>query len=457
MKRFLLIASLFISLSGCSLLDSTVTINKPEEKIKKAAIKAPHRWWEIFHDPLMNRMAEDLLKQNLDIQIAKTRIDEARGALRVSESKWFPSLDATGSASRGNSQLASSKTYSISKGGFDTQWEIDLFGQTKSEVSAAEARLQAQIASVNDMKNIMVAELVRSIIEWRQAHETIRKTKDLLVTQDKQISLLKIRNNAGLVDAISLSRAQAERAQTATRLPLAQAAADTARFKIARLLATTVEQLKLEKQEQYSFTIPSPNHSVKITLDTIRKRPDIRALRAEMLAAQSDLSKAENDLWPRFSIGAFFGIQDTSHGLKTANNPIWSLSSSITTPLLNFGRLHGAVDISDAKARAASLNYENGILIALQETQTALSDYINGINAASEQEKALSYRKDTVKLATERFEKGLTDMMDLTTAQSELNQATITLIERRSEAAIAYIRLQKAIGTTLCGLNQLGG
>lgn len=130
----------------------------------------------------MNRMAEDLLNQNLDIQIAKTRIDEARGALRVSESKWFPSLDASASVLRGNSQLASSKTHSISKGGFDTQWEIDLFGQTKSQVSAAEVRLQARIASVNDMKNIMVAELVRSIIEWRQAHETIRKTKDLLVT-----------------------------------------------------------------------------------------------------------------------------------------------------------------------------------------------------------------------------------------------------------------------------------
>lgn len=121
-----------------------------------------------------------------------------------------------------------------------------------------------------------------------------------------------------MVDATSLSRAQAERAQTATRLPVAQAAADTARFKIARLLATTADQLKLKKQEQYSFTIPSPKHSVKITLDTIRERPDIRALRAEMLAAQSDLFKAENDLWPRFSIGAFFGIQDTSHGLKTA-------------------------------------------------------------------------------------------------------------------------------------------
>lgn len=105
------------------------------------------------------------------------------------------------------------------------------------------------------------------------------------------------------------------------------------------------------------------------------------------------------------------------------------------------------MDISDAKARVASLNYGNDVLIALQETQTALSDYINDINAVSEQEKALRYRKDTVKLATERLEKGLTDMTDLTTAQSELNQATIILIERRKEAAIAYILLQKATGT----------
>ncbi len=445
-KRILLLSSAILSLSGCTTLDIPLVDKetKPQEVV--SAEQTINRWWTVFNDPMMDRLADELLKQNLDIQIAKTRIDEARGVLKTEESGWFPSVDATGSASRGNNQFVTDKIVSINQGGFDAQWELDIFGQTKSRISAADARLTSQIASADDIKNIMLSELMRGIIEWRQAQETIRETKELLSTQDNQIELFKVRSKAGLMDASLLVRTQAERSQTATRLPVAQANADSARFKIARLLAIPVDQLALEPQESVTFTVPEVDQAADISIELMRERPDVKALLAQMIAAQGDLAKAETDLWPRLSVGAFFGVQSGSDGLRMAENPIWSLSSAITAPLLNFGRLRGAVDSADARSKAASLNYENGVLNALQETQTALSDYLNGINAVAEQEKALASRKDAIKLATERFKQGLTDMTDLTTAQSELNHATITLIERRAVAAIAFIRLQKALG-----------
>jgi outer membrane protein TolC len=128
-----------------------------------------------------------------------------------------------------------------------------------------------------------------------------------------------------------------------------------------------------------------------------------------------------------------------------------ALASGITAPLLNFGRLQGAIDTSDARANAASLSYQNASLTALQETKSALSDYLNGISAADEQKRALDHRKDTVILASERFKRGLTDMTDVTTAQSELNQATLLYIDRKTAAAIAYVRLNKALGTSVSG------
>lgn len=89
------------------------------------------------------------------------------------------------------------------------------------------------------------------------------------------------------------------------------------------------------------------------------------------------------------------------------------------------------------------------MLKALQETRTALSDYLSGLAAVAQQEGALKHRRDAVALAKERFTRGLTDMTDLTTAQTELDEATLTLIERQANAAIAYIRLQKALGTSV--------
>lgn len=451
MKRYLLCSIILATLSGCASLNHDRSAKKPHSIAEKSEAESISDWWAVFNDPLMNKLADNLLKQNLDIQIAQTRIEEARGILKTTRSDLFPSIDLTGVAQRGHTNTFATKPLSIANGGFNATWELDIFSNTKGKISASEARLKSRIASMKDIKNIMLADLMRSIIEWRKAQEIIRETKALLSTQDNQIALFESRSRAGLIDSTFLSRALAERSQTAACIPIARASHDAARFKIARLLATPEDQLFFEVNDRNSFSIPKMSEVASISVDMLRVRPDLQALRAEMLAAQSDLAKAEADLWPRLSVGAFFGVRDVSNGPATTDNPIWTLSSSIISPILNFGRLRGAVDVANAKSHAASLNYENCVLSALQETQTALSDYLNGINAASEQKKTLKFREDTVLFATKRFNQGLTDMTDLTTAQSELNQATITLIERRADAAIAYIRFQKALGIAFKG------
>ena len=449
--RFLLCCSSVLVLCSCAQIEAMLPASE-KPVIEALQIQEQNRWWQSFHDPLMDNLVQDLLAQNLDIQIAKTRIAEARGAARTASSEFFPDISASASASRGNRQIVFDKSLSITQGGFDATWEIDVFGQTQALVDGAERIVESRIASAEDVTNSVIAELIRSIIEFRQAQQTVKETTELLAIQDEQVALISARSKAGLIDATFLSRAEAERSQTATRLPIAQAALDTAQYKIERLLGkesgALTEKLKITTGE---LAVPEAATTLDISLDNVRLRPDIRASRADLLAAQADLAKAEADLWPRISIRSFFGVQDGSDNIPLASNPIWSLASGITAPLLNFGRLQGAIDASSAKANAATLSYQNASLTALQETKTALSDYLNGLNAVSEQLRTLNHRKDTVNLASERFKRGLTDMTDVTTAQSELNQATLLYIERKAAAAIAYVRLHKALGTSVVG------
>lgn len=444
--RFSLALATLLLLAACNGVSGPLP-HETAARVHPQTIQAQQRWWEAFHDPLMDRFADQLLAQNLDIQIAHARVAEARGIARIASSGFFPDIAATGSASRGNDQFGLVKPASIAKGGFDAQWEIDLFGQTRAQASAAEARVNARIASVEDVTNALLAELFRTVVEWRQANQTLKETNALLATENEQVQLFSSQAKAGLIDTTFSERAAAQRAQTATQIPLALAARDAAEYKMERLLGKSPGELSaLLAENAGELTVPESKEITAITLDVMRQRPDIRVAKAEMLAAQSDLAKAEADLWPRVGIGAFFGVQEGSDGIRLASNPIWSLAASVTAPILNFGRLHGAVDVADARAKQASLAYENTVLTALQETKTALSDYLNGINAINEQATALAYRQDTVRLAEQRFTRGLTDMTDLTTAQAELDQATLLLIQRKAEAAIAYIRLQKALG-----------
>lgn len=411
---------------------------------------AENAWWSSFHDPLMDTLAPQLLAQNLDLKIAASRVAEARGLSRTAESGLFPDISVSGNASRANTQVFLTNPITTKQAGFDASWELDLFGRIAAGADAASSRIASQEASTEDVRNTVLAELFRAVVEWRQAQQTITETNALLASQQQQIDLFDARVAAGLIEQSSLERARAQRAQTAVQLPLAETAARTSQYQIERLLGQEPESLStlLASQAPMSVSIPTLAREEALPIERIKQRPDLRASYAEMIASQADLKQAEADLWPRLTLTGFYGIRDLPSGVAGASNPIWSLASGLTAPLLNFGRLRGAVDAANARSQHASLAYENAVLKALQETRTALSDYLGDMDAAAQQKAALEHRRDAVALAKERFTRGLTDMTDLTTAQTELDQAALVLIEREANAAIAYIRLQKALGTS---------
>lgn len=439
--RFIVALCSVALLAGC-----THGANKPEiTPVSQAVEQHLTPWWQAFDDPLLNSFASQLLKQNLDIKIAEARLEAARAARQSVQAGLWPQIDIKADGNRGNNKTASPTTQGSA--GFDAAWDADVFGRIRANISAADARILSEEAARADIQHVIMADLARAVISWRQARLTTTEIKSLLKAQDDQVSLLQSRNDAGLVDQSVLERAKAQRAQTATTLPQAAAAAAEAQFTIARLLADRDDMVEkmLEAAPTRNMVVPSVDDLNIIDVARIRLRPDIQQARAALLEAQANLRAAEANVWPKITLGAFLGIQDGSGALQLAANPLWSIAGGLSAPILNFGRIRSEIDNADAKARAAALQYEDVVNRALAETKTAYVDTVQGLQQVKQQELALHARQDTVRIAKERFERGLTDMTDLTTAQSELDEATVALINLKTTAAIAYIRLQKAL------------
>ena len=446
--RAFLYAALLCSLSACGALEGFD--HAPVQHADSQSLTEAQRWWLVYNDPLMDTLADQLLTQNIDLKIAASRIEEARALSKSSRSAFFPDISATGSAIRQNKDQFSNTT--ILQGGFDASWELDLFGRIRANVDAADARVLSSQASSDQVRNSVLADLIRAVIDWRQANETLVQTNALLKAQDAQVGIYSTRVKAGLIDATFLERATAQREQTSTQVPLALASANTAEYQIERLLGKNPGDMAalLNKPPHAAFTVPLPQHIKDIPLYAIQSRPDVAQTRADLLAAYADAREAEANLWPRITLSSFFGLQDISGNTPFApSNPVWSMASGVSAPLLNYGRLRGQVEAADARSKQAELRYENTVLQALQEAHTALSDYVKDVNALEMQHVALKHRQEIIGLARIRFERGLTDMTDLTTAQTELDQATLDLITRKASAATAYIRLQKALGISV--------
>ena len=406
-------------------------------------------WWQSFNDPLLNDLACRVLEQNLDVKIAATRLAEARSYTTVVASGLYPDISGSASVVRQKNQLYP-KPETVGQAGLTVNWDLDIFGQIREGIRAAQARANSVDATIDVMRNLVIADLVKAVINWRQAQETIQQTNTLLRSQNELIKLLDARAKAGLIDAFFVEGAKAERAKTATQLPQAEAASQAAQYQIERLLGIKNESIAtaLKMATILSIQLPAPEIVTAASLDTIRNRPDLRAARFNLIASQADLAQAEANLWPQISISSFFGMTRGTTSAHLGSNPFWTLGSSLTAPIFNFGRLSGAIDAANAQTKAAEYNYESVTLLALQEIKTALSDYLNGLNTISAQTEALKRRQEMVKIAKERFHLGLTDMTELTTANSELIQATLTLISHKSVTAEAFIRFEKAMGLT---------
>ena len=438
-----------LALGGCTDMDRLFN----PAATQAAPLKVPEesQWWRAFNDPLMNELAQRLWVQNLDLRIAQQRISEARGLERQQRSGWFPSVDATGSAQRGNDGFGQTGPATILQGGFDATWELDLFGRTSAAVDAAQARRVASEASAQEVQQSVLAELLRSIVQWRQEQARLATSTTLEQAQAEEVELLSVRQQAGLSDASALASARAQQLEIAAEIPLARAGMQGAQAQMERLLGLDDGALseRLQKEPPRELAIPTAQQMDQLPLQALAQRPDVRVARAELVAAQADLREAEAALWPRISLTGFFGARDVNVPLPLAGNPIWSLAGSIGLPLLDFGRLRGAIDSADARANAAMLRYEDTARRAAEETRIALSDSIGSLVALDTQQRSLADRKDALGLAKERNRRGLRDMTDVTTAQTELDRASLLVVERRRAAALAYIRLQKSLSPQL--------
>ena len=324
------------------------------------------RWWQAFHDPLLNKFAHQIIAQNLDIQVAAARLTAARAVSTQVISGLYPDISFASLESRvKNRFFLNQPTYGLN--GLIVNWELDVFGQVRAGIRAANARIGVAAVNVDDMRNLVVADLTKAVIDWRQAQQTVKFTESLLKAEDEQIRLFDYRTKAGLIDASFLERARAERAQILAQLPEAKASANDAEHQIERLLGDTDHQVTtaLVQASPMSLNIPAPNKTLAITIDIIQNRPDVRKARFDLLAAQADLDQAEANLWPKISILSFFGVENGSSTARlAAGNPVWAIASLVTAPILNFGRLRGAIDEKNAEAKAMELTYENTILLA---------------------------------------------------------------------------------------------
>ncbi len=450
MKK-LLIIPLSLFLSGC--LGNGMDLRAPDQpenwSVKQSALsqnidaKDLHQWWNKFNDPALSNLVTLSLAHSPDRLMAEARILEARGLRRTSRSFLFPQIGASGSTGRENTEISGTSADSFYDAQFDASFEIDIFGQNRKTASAADATVKAAEAQYNDATLTLIAEVTRSYIDYRAAQNQVRIANKNLKSQERTLDLIRDLNRLGSAPRLDVERAINLVSTTRASVHGFEQQKENARLRLSVLTGA----LPAIVQSHLVSDAEIPGAEVEPVLmapaQVLALRPDILAASAT-LAANTSLSEAATaELFPSFTISGFYGIADSA--LLNAANP-WNVGLGAAVSLLDFGRIEGRIDAARAREKIAYEQYRKTILAAVQDVESAISDYAHIEEQTVSLLRAYKSAEKALELSEVLFKEGEVSFLDVLDVQRNANAAESAVIEAKAAKAESLTRMFKSLG-----------
>lgn len=459
-------AGLTALLSGCMVGPDYVTprVDTPtqwkEAPLGSADALRLNDWWKTFDDPMLNRLIEEAIRSNLDLQVAENRILQARANRNATIAAGLPSLDARGTAVRRRNYAnvptsgggstggisVGNQTIDIFQSGFDANWELDFFGGVRRAVESAQANLETEEENRKDVLVTLLGEVARNYIELRASQQLLVVTRDNLKSQEDSLDLTRIRRIAGLTSELEEAQTQALVSDTRAQGPVYETDIKLSLHALALLLGKTPNRIShLLEEAQPVPASPQPGLA-DLPSELLRRRPDIRKAERQLAAASANIGVATAALYPQINLSSFLGMQNTSLASFTPVGRSWSLASTLTMPIFNWGRLQSNIKASEAGFEGAFAVYRNTVLRAFREVEDALVAHAQETQRILSLEEAVNAQKLAVALSWERYRKGLTAYLNVLTAERGLFQAEQELVDSQAKKSAQLVALYKALG-----------
>ncbi|MGD0886395.1 MAG: efflux transporter outer membrane subunit [Thermodesulfovibrionales bacterium] len=408
------------------------------------------QWWRQFNDPTLNELVEEAMKANLDLQVAESRLRQARAMRGVVAGGLWPSVTASGSYQRFLQQNAAQNELgeqNLYQAGLDALWELDIFGGQHRNVESADANIQAAIENIHDVQVTLIAEVALNYIQLRGYQQEIVVAQKNLKAQQDTANITRKQLNVGFENALDVANADANVATTESQIPVFETSARQSIYALSVLLARLPGDLL--NQLSPMGNIPSVPARVPAGLpsDLLRRRPDIRESEAQLHAATAQIGVAVADFFPAFSLTG--SANWSSFLLRTW----WNKSSlsvgagpGVTWPIFQGGAIASNVRLQEALRDQAFITYQQTVLAAFQDVENALIAFAKEQEHHKSLTDAVVANRKAVDLSLQLFTEGQTDFLNVATAQRLLYAAEDALVQSEGNISTDLIALYKALG-----------
>lgn len=418
------------------------------------------RWWEQFHDPVLDEMILVALRNNQDLKVAISRVLEFYARYRVVSAELYPFINGNASYLRTKNSIAFDPITPVPVGPtipglrridnnfqafFSLNWELDFWGRVSGLSEAAYADLLSQVESRRSVVITVVTSVVNAYIVLRDLDSQLEVSKRTKESRLQSLRLARDRFKQGETSELEIKQAESEVEIAAIRV--IEFERDI--FKQENLLSIllgenprSIERGNTIETFQYPLCIPTGLPS-----ELLLRRPDIIGAEANLIALNARVTAARALFFPQVNLTGMYGSQsDHLRRLFTSPAEMWQYGFTAVQSIFNAGQTYYQVEAVKAERDEALFEYRQVILNAFREVNDALISSEKNQELVIEHTYQVQVLKDYLSLANLRYSEGEIDYLNVLDAERSLFDAQLQLVQAQADNFIAIVQLYSALG-----------
>jgi len=464
LPHWLLLTLLTLLLGGCSFAPPLAVpeISPAVGEFKEEKLWVPAQpadslprdaWWMLYGDAELDALQKRLIANSPDLAAALARYQQAIAFNAQIRAALFPTIDASADAQRIRQSEKrplrvlgpnSPDLYNDFSLGVEANYELDLWGRIRNQVSSAAASERAAQADLESARLSLQAQLADYYLTLRGLDQENSLLNDTVTAYAKALDMTRTRHDGGIASGLDVARAQTQYDTARSQASQTLAARALIEHAIAALVGEPASTFAIAPQRT---EIRLPNVPAGMPSTLLQRRPDIAAAQRRIEAANAQIGVARAAYFPSVMLGAVFGYQSSDSGdFIKAPNRFWAIGPSLVLSLFDAGRRQAEVARTEAALDELGADYRSVALAAFQQVEDNLALLKHYHTALEAEQSAAAAAQRSLDFATSRYREGAISYLEVVSSQTAALNAQRSALDINTRQLRASVQLIRALG-----------
>jgi outer membrane protein, multidrug efflux system len=432
------------------------TVDVPQEyrapapqEASQASSLGNEQWWQVYQDPVLTQLIHTAIGQNYDVRIAAARVLEAQAQVGITRANQLPSASVGANVfSQQNAKVTNLfPAYQVNGGELNLSviWNLDFWGKYRRQTEAARAQLLATEWGQRAVLSSLVANVATAYFQLRALDSQLEISQHTLASRQQSLHLIQVLDRNGSASGLDLSQAEQLVYTASETIPDLERQIQQQENVLSVLLGENPQSIPRGRAltEQ---AVPQ-NVPAGLPSELLERRPDVRQVEENMVAANAQIGVAKASFFPSLSLTGLGGLESNAlHHFISQPSETWSGAFSVSQPVFQGGALRSQLRLARANWQEAVLSYQQTVQNALEQVSNSLVASQKDREFREQQELLTQAAEQTNQLSEVLYKNGGASYLQVLTSETNYFSAELNLVQAQLNERLALVQLYEALG-----------